>query len=104
MKKLLISFICLEILLLLLPAGIFARLPQPKIKQGIMKLNGRISGLPKNRDTAIVRLSVPNPVTGEVVTERKTLDDNGSFSFSIPVETDYAMCILSENVLSYLKA
>ncbi|MDR0825503.1 MAG: TlpA family protein disulfide reductase [Prevotella sp.] len=67
-------------------------LPEPKVKEGIAKISGKI--IKNIEGTPILNLSIHNPVTGEPTTFKTQINKDGNFSFIVPVETDLAIATL----------
>ncbi|MBF0574880.1 TlpA family protein disulfide reductase [Dysgonomonas sp. GY617] len=77
------------------------KFPEPKIMMGTAKVTGSITNLQlKDGDEKpIIRLRVPNPVTGEPSMLETYLNKDGSFSFEVPMESNFMIGIISSEIL-----
>ena len=69
-------------------------LPDLEITDGIAKLSGKITNfdwIGGNKDNRTLILIVPHPVTAEVYTATTSADEDGAFSFEIPMQCNYAV-------------
>jgi len=64
------------------------RLPDPEIRAGIAKVDGKVMNfhLKKGEEYPTIILAVPNPVTAEMGIFKTLLSEDGSFHFEAPVE------------------
>jgi len=75
--------------------------PEPKVKAGIAKISGKITGfkLIEGEERPDIILAVPNPVTSTTVAFKATPGDDGSFQFEVPVECSYNIGIIGSEIL-----
>ncbi|MBD8347127.1 TlpA family protein disulfide reductase [Dysgonomonas sp. HGC4] len=78
------------------------KFPEPKIMMGTAKVTGSITNLQlKDGDEKpIIWLRVPNPVTGEPSMLETYLNKDGSFSFEVPMESNFLIGVISSETLS----
>lgn len=60
-------------------------LPEPKIQAGIARLSGKIEGYKPNME---ITLSVPAPITMDMQRQDIKVEDDGSFTLDVPIETN----------------
>ncbi|QIK60761.1 redoxin family protein [Dysgonomonas sp. HDW5A] len=76
--------------------------PEPKIKSGTTKVSGIIENFEfkEGEEKAIVKLFVPNPVSGVPFRLETSLNKDGSFEFDVPLEADYMIGIINIEALN----
>lgn len=78
------------------------KFPEPQIMMGTAKVTGSITNLQlKDGDEKpIIWLRIPNPVTGEPSMLETYLNKDGSFSFEVPMESNFLIGVISSETLS----
>jgi len=68
-------------------------LPDPEIKDGIAKLSGKITDFRRmiEGDNPTLILRVLHPVTDEVYIATTTVNEDGAFTFEVPMQCNYAI-------------
>lgn len=76
--------------------------PEPKIKSGTTKVSGIIENFEfkEGEEKAIVKLFVPNPVSGVPSRLETSLNKDGSFEFDVLLEADYMIGIINIEALN----
>ena len=72
-------------------------LPDPEIKDGIAKLSGKITNFDQiggNRDNRMLILRVPHLVTAEVYVATTAVNEDGAFTFEVPMQCNFAITYL----------
>ncbi|MES2456438.1 MAG: hypothetical protein V4594_12890 [Bacteroidota bacterium] len=103
-KKLTLNLICLLSFVLLLSCkpAMDTAIGTPKIKAGTAKLTGKIiSPKEKPEDQSFVEIFVPHPISGELSKYKTAIDQSGSFSIDVDVETDVSLIGLYTSLKPY---
>jgi len=68
-------------------------LPNPEIKDGIAKLSGKVTNFNRieGGDNSTLILRVSHPVTAEVYAATTAMDKDGTFTFEVPMQCNYAI-------------
>jgi len=76
------------------------RLPNPVIKAGIAKVDGKLSNFhrKKGEENPTLILAIQNPVTAEESTFKTQLGEDGSFHFEVPVECNVNIGLIGSEI------
>ena len=104
MKEFNANLICFFSFILLLScnAATDTTIGTPKIEAGTAKIKGKvICPEEKIKDSSVVKIFVPHPVSGELFEYKATIDHLGRFSIDIDVETDISLIALYTSLKPY---
>ena len=76
------------------------RLPDPVIKAGIARLDGKITNfhLKQGDEIPTLTLHVPHPVTGDVAILKAHLNEDGTFHYEVPVESNITIGSIGSDI------